>query len=205
MLNARPRSRDEGRPVERPFPPFAPSLSSSFSFLPLFLPSSRLVQPFRGTVTRARVTQRDAWLFSRFFFPSLPPLVPSLFLYSPSFFSSARLPNSCAIVDIRERWRTSSFFSLESAGSARARGPSDILEKKCSRRQPHAICPRSVCACACMSLLVNHEIRDAHLLGIADLRGFKESFKCLLAYKRSLGSFRLDIRNSVYSVRPESR
>lgn len=92
----------------------------SRSFLSSFLPSSRLVQPFRGTVTRARVTQRDAWLFSRFFFPSLPPLVPSLFLYSPSFFSSARLPNSCAIVDIRERWRTSSFFSLESAGSARA-------------------------------------------------------------------------------------
>lgn len=93
----------------------------SRSFLSSFLPSSQLVQPFRGTVTRARVTQRDAWLFSRFSFPSLPPLLPSLFLYSPSFFSSARLPNSCAIVDIRERWRTSSFFSLESAGSARAR------------------------------------------------------------------------------------
>lgn len=60
VLNARPRSRDEGRPVERPFPPFAPSLS--------FLSVSATVS--RNGYARARNTKGCVAFFS--FLLSLP-------------------------------------------------------------------------------------------------------------------------------------
>lgn len=92
MFNASSRSREirDPRCEGRPFPLFSVPFPSC-SFFSSFLPSSRLVQPFRGTVTRARNTKGCAASFyvslsssltclSTFFLPSEYSCARSLIL-----------------------------------------------------------------------------------------------------------------------------